>query len=140
MAAKAFCWTLPIVLGTSLLASGGRVPFPMRIVSLQYPTLGAEARISGTVVLRLRLDDAGRVSSVSTVSGHAVLVKAASQNIKLWRFSPAQSRRASGGPEFNFIYVFSLKGVSFVSHPCSAMTYEYPNKVVVTSEAPHWMP
>lgn len=104
MRVRIICWTLPVVLAAALLGSGAESPFAVRIASLEYPRLGLLAAISGTVVLRLRLDNAGNVSNVKLLSAHPILAKAAAQSIKLWRFSPVRSHRIPRNPEFNFIY------------------------------------
>jgi TonB family protein len=107
---------------------------------MDYPRLGGMAQITGTVVLRLRIDSAGAIASVNALSGHPVLAKAAEQNIRLWRFSPARSAGQRVDAEFDFIYVFKLEGVTECPRPASSLIYEYPDKVTITSEAPHMQP
>jgi TonB family protein len=133
-------WSIPLLYAITLWGSGQNVPFAVRITSLEYPVVAAEAQINGTVVLRVRINSNGTVASADARSGHPVLVKAAQQNIKLWKFSAVRPDAPKGELEFNFTYVFELKGVSYDSHPCSALTYEYPDKVTITSKAPHWQP
>jgi hypothetical protein len=62
------------------------------------------------------------------------------ENIKLWRFSPRRSSGEKAVSKFDFTYVFKLSDGSDTSRPCSALTYEYPDKVTVVTEAPHWEP
>ncbi len=111
------------------------IPVPMKMVSLEYPRLAAGLRITGTVVLRARLDKKGMASQVHAVSGPTLLVYAALDNIKLWRFLPARNGVLQAEREFEFRYVFELKGEANNAHWSSEMAYEYPNKVTVTSEA-----
>jgi len=113
----------------------GAAPMPVKMVSLQYPRLAAAARITGTVVLRARLDKEGMASQVHAVSGPTLLVYAALDNIKLWRFLPARNGVPEAEGEFEFRYAFELKGEADNAHWSSEMTYEYPNKVTVTSKA-----
>jgi len=115
-------------------------PFATRVISMQYPGLAAAARITGTAVLRVRVDGGGNVLSTRGLSGHPVLVKAAEANLRLWRFSTLGQRRQKAETEFDFTYVFQLKGGSDTSRPCSGLTYEYPDRVTIVSEAPHLMP
>lgn len=53
-----------------------------------YPTLAVKAHVSGTVVLEAVVDEEGNVSAVKVLSGHILLVDAAVQAVKQWRYSP----------------------------------------------------
>jgi TonB family protein len=112
----------------------GVAPVPVKMASLEYPRLAAGLRITGTVVLQVRVDKAGMASQVHAVSGPTLLVYAALDNIKLWRFLPARNAVPGAKGEFEFRYVFELKGEADNAHWSSEMTYEYPNKVTVTSK------
>jgi hypothetical protein len=96
--------------------------------------------MTGTAVLRVRIDSAGRVLSAKGLSGHPILVKAAEANMKLWRFAARRSAGEGAESEFHFTYVFELRGTSDAQLPCSGLTYEYPAKVTIVSEAPPVMP
>jgi TonB family protein len=58
-----------------------------RFADLRYPPLARTARIQGTVVVRVRFDDSGRVTEASSLSGRDVLAGAALDNIKKWTFA-----------------------------------------------------
>jgi TonB family protein len=113
----------------------GEVPVPIKVMSIEYPRLAAAARMTGTVLLRVHVDKAGIVSGVHAISGPNLLVYAALDNIKLWRFVPAGARGPAVETEFEWQYVFELKGEADNAHWSSEMAYEYPNKVTVTSKA-----
>jgi TonB family protein len=113
----------------------GVAPVPMKMVSLEYPRLAAGLRIAGTVVLQVRVDKAGTVLQAHAVSGPTLLVYAALENIKLWRFLLARNAVPEAEGEFELRYVFELKGQADSAHWSSEMAYEYPNKVTVTSKA-----
>jgi protein TonB len=53
-----------------------------------YPALAQSARIQGTVRFRALIDREGRVSDLQLVSGHPILVAAATDAAKKWRFAP----------------------------------------------------
>jgi protein TonB len=53
-----------------------------------YPTLAVKAHVSGTVVLEALVNEDGSVSTVKVLSGHALLVDAAVQAVKQWKYSP----------------------------------------------------
>ena len=53
-----------------------------------YPALAMEARIQGTVLLQAVVARDGTVQDLRVVSGHPLLVKAAMDAVKLWRYKP----------------------------------------------------
>jgi protein TonB len=53
-----------------------------------YPPLARQARIQGTVVLSAIIDKEGKVAQLSVVSGHPLLVQAALDAVKQWRYKP----------------------------------------------------
>ena len=64
---------------------------PLDHPDLAYPMAARRAHLQGDVVLRLAVDEAGRLTSVSVErgSGYRILDDAAIANVKLWRFEPA---------------------------------------------------
>jgi len=133
-------WSILLLAAMTLNASDHDVPFATRVVSMEYPRLAALAQITGTAVLRVGIDSTGKVVIAKALSGHPILVKGAAENIKLWRFLPGRSSGEKAVTEFDFTYVFKLTDGSDTSRPCSALTYEYPDKVTVVSEAPQVEP
>ena len=114
---------------------------PTRITSLQYPVLGLQAQLQGSVVLKVRIAPSGAVSSVEVVSGNPVLAGAARDNIKTWKFGRVCN--SGGNPNepatMDFNYEFQLEGI-VKSSPKTDFEFEYPNKVKVKSRAVHWTP
>jgi|SRR5882762_9525210 len=53
-----------------------------------YPPLAQQARIQGVVVLTALIDKGGNVQSLQVVSGHPLLVRAAIEAVKQWRYKP----------------------------------------------------
>src|ERR1700722_18212641 len=51
-----------------------------------YPPLARMARIGGSVQLRITTDGHA-VSNVTTLEGHPLLVKAATENVQTWKFA-----------------------------------------------------
>lgn len=76
----------PVALGTELA-----VACPERTAPA-YPAVSRRSGEEGTVVLRVELDETGRVAAahVQSSSGHARLDEAALKAVKTWRCSPAQ--------------------------------------------------
>lgn len=53
-----------------------------------YPEIAVRAQASGQVVLEAEIDEEGNVAKVNVVSGHPLLVSAAVQAVKQWKYSP----------------------------------------------------
>lgn len=60
----------------------------IRKVAPVYPPLARQARIQGTVVLRIVINKAGEVRDVQLVSGHPMLAPAAIEAVKQWMYQP----------------------------------------------------
>jgi protein TonB len=57
-------------------------------VQPEYPTLARQARIQGTVVLRAIINRDGRIENLQVLSGHPMLVPAAFEAVRQWRYRP----------------------------------------------------
>jgi periplasmic protein TonB len=57
-------------------------------VQPDYPSLARQARIQGTVVLRAIINREGRIENLQVVSGHPMLVPAAIDAVRQWRYRP----------------------------------------------------
>ncbi len=57
-------------------------------VEPQYPELARKARITGTVVLRVTVDEKGNVAEIRLLSGHPLLNGAATDAVRHWKYSP----------------------------------------------------
>jgi TonB family protein len=53
-----------------------------------YPALARQARIQGTVILRVVINKSGDVENMQLVSGHPMLAPAAVEAVKQWKYSP----------------------------------------------------
>ena len=54
-----------------------------------YPALARQAHIEGSVRLAVAVDRNGAVLAIRLIDGHPLLVKAAMDAVKQWRFLPA---------------------------------------------------
>jgi TonB family protein len=61
----------------------------LRDVPPAYPQMAREAGIQGTVRLNIVIDKQGRVSNISVISGHPLLIPAAIEAVKQWEYKPA---------------------------------------------------
>ena len=53
-----------------------------------YPPLAREVRIQGVVVLRAVISRAGTIENLTVVNGHPMLVRAAMDAVRQWRYRP----------------------------------------------------
>ena len=60
----------------------------IRRVAPIYPPLARQARIQGTVVLKVVISTSGEVRDLQLVSGHPMLAPAAIEAVKQWRYKP----------------------------------------------------
>jgi protein TonB len=57
-------------------------------VQPQYPAIAKAARIQGAVVLAATISKSGTIENLHVVSGHPMLVQAAMDAVKQWRYKP----------------------------------------------------
>jgi protein TonB len=69
---------------------GGRIREPRLITRVEpvYPSLARQARIQGDVVIDAIIDVNGNVQEMQVVSGHMLLVPAAIEALKRWKYEP----------------------------------------------------
>jgi protein TonB len=69
---------------------GGTIAAPRRIqdAAAIYPEAARAAGTTGVVVLEIVVDAAGAVVSASPLNGHALLINAAVDAAKQWRYEP----------------------------------------------------
>ncbi len=77
-------------------------------VEPQYPAEALAAHIAGDVELKVRVNEEGTVSTVSTVTGNAILARAASEAVHKWRYRPFGSQRRFWPFETDVTLSFSL--------------------------------
>ncbi len=75
--------------GNEPLAEGGESVL-LYTVDPEYPRQALEQHIGGPVVLEVSVDEQGAVAGIETVSGPAILVEAAREAVKQWRFRPTE--------------------------------------------------
>jgi protein TonB len=65
-----------------------REPRPVKIINPIYPMLAAKARVTGTVVLEATVSAEGTVDEIRVISGHMLLIDAAINCVKQWKYEP----------------------------------------------------
>ncbi|MGH9573630.1 MAG: TonB family protein [Candidatus Acidiferrales bacterium] len=102
---------------------------------LPYPVFAQMNHIQGLVVVRVTLDETGRVLNAEALSGASILVQDTLKNIVNWRFSPNAERAAI------IVYNFRIGTGCRRKSPYSQTTFYPPNFVtIINCRAPVWVP
>jgi TonB family protein len=91
---------------------------------LMYPPEARASRMTGVVVVRVALDDSGKVLGSALVSGADILAHACLENAKKWKFQPNSERSAI------LVYEFRMPGGECRSSS-SISLLRRPNFVIV---------
>jgi TonB family protein len=75
-----------------------------------YPPLALQARIQGAVVLLAEISKEGTIQSLQVISGHPMLVPAAIEAVKEWRYNPYLLNGEPVAVETEVLLNFSLSG------------------------------
>ena len=82
----------------------------IRRVQPEYPALAKQARIQGTVVLRAVIDREGAIQDLQVVIGHPLLVQAAINAVRQWRYRPYYLNDQAVEVETQVTVNFTLSG------------------------------
>lgn len=61
----------------------------LELVKPQYPELAKQMRVTGAIVLRITILPNGQVTEVQFEKGHPLLLRAAEEAVRRWRFAAA---------------------------------------------------
>lgn len=75
-----------------------------------YPPLARQARIQGTVILRVIINKLGQVRDTQLVTGHPMLAPAAVEAVKRWRYFPYESDGETVEIQTDVQVIFRLPG------------------------------
>jgi len=93
---------------------------------MDYPFLAARLRVSGVVVLRLQVDKSGSVLSASAISGKDLLIAAALENARKWRFNATSNGTV--------ILVCNFVLDERLCTPCQSLfLWQGPNLITITT-------
>jgi periplasmic protein TonB len=81
-------------------------------VQPEYPALARQARIQGTVILHALISRDGRIANLQLISGHPLLVKAATDAVRQWRYRPYFLNDQAVEVETQITVNFTLSGGS----------------------------
>jgi TonB family protein len=97
----------------------------------EYPTVARQARIQGEVHLRLTVGGDGKIVSVESSSGPAILVAQAKSNVLQWTYTP------TGQPmKLEVVYTFQLEKPETERPGAPKIRLESPVHVIISSNLP----
>jgi protein TonB len=73
-----------------------------------YPPLARQTRVQGTVVLHVIVATDGTLREIQAVSGHPLLIQAAIDDVKQWRYKPTLRNGKPVEVETQVNVIFSL--------------------------------
>ncbi len=93
----------PVHLGGRL-----RAPRQLRRVEPRYPALARQTHVVGTVIIEAVLDESGNVVEMKVVSGHPLLLQAALDAVREWKYEPTYLNDVPVAVQMNISVTFSL--------------------------------
>jgi TonB family protein len=70
-------------------------PQPIRVIQPEYPAKARLWHIEGEVFLEITIDRNGNVQKVRSLSGNAILLQAAEEAVRRWKYLPASEDQVS---------------------------------------------
>lgn len=74
-----------------------------------YPIVARQAHVQGTVVLDADISKDGTVETLKVISGHPLLIGAALDAAKQWRYKPYVQNGRSVAVETQIVIAFTIK-------------------------------
>ena len=85
-------------------AAADAPPAVVSAVAPFFPPVAFAARAMGTVVVEVKVDDAGAVTAAEVVSGHPLLRKASLDAARRWRFAAAPGAGGARVARLTFLF------------------------------------
>jgi TonB family protein len=102
---------------------------------MRYPPIARQARIQGDVVVLVKIDSGGRVTSANAISGAKLLIADTLSNAKKWHFRP------NAGQAAIIVYDFRIaEGTCNSSEQNHISAFREPNILVVIACGEIWQP
>ena len=75
----------------------------------RYPPLAIQTKTEGTVYLHAIISRDGRITSLDVISGHPLLVQAALEAVRQWRYRPTMLNGEPVEVETSITVIFKLQ-------------------------------
>ena len=110
---------------------------PAEIPGVIYPRIARAARVTGLVIVELKISPDGDVVDAKAVSGPSLLRAASEQAARQWRFKAS----GDGSSMFRAMFDFRLEGSCRTTQSCEEkFLIQYPDRVIITSQIPDLQP
>jgi TonB family protein len=83
-----FGWTAALCGGSQQVSADQASPHLIQRVEPQYPQMARIAHIQGDVLIAITITETGAVSNPKALSGHPILIQAALDAVRQWKYSP----------------------------------------------------
>jgi periplasmic protein TonB len=100
----------PVVPRRVRISQGITTGMLIRKIEPEYPLLARSARVSGNVVLKAIINRDGAIQDLQLVSGHPMLVPAAIEAVRQWRYRPYLLNGQPVEVETTITVIFTLNG------------------------------
>jgi TonB family protein len=122
------------LLGISVFTSGfslqsAEEPIVVAAVPPVYPVIAAQAHAAGEVVVEVKIDRSGDVSSARAEKGHPLLQGPCIFSARRWKFAPAKDAPSERTAHLTFVFVSPDKDLTDRE---SAVVFYPPYKVQIT--------
>jgi len=98
--------------------------------SPQYPTLALLSKIEGLVIIKVLIDEKGRVRNADVAEGHKLLLEMSMKTAEKWLFNTG-----CGGRKIELIFVYKIIPKDS-NDPDYSVVFHPPNKVTVYKKNP----
>jgi protein TonB len=92
------------------VSAGVTAGLVLRKVQPTYPSLAKSARIQGNVVLQAQISKEGNIENLQVVSGHPMLINAAIDAVKQWKYRPYILNGEPVAVDTQVTVIFTLSG------------------------------
>jgi TonB family protein len=84
-------------------------PAVVKAVPAPYPAIAMAANVSGSVIVEVKINAKGEVTSADAIEGHKPLQKAAEYAAKRWIFSPTDEKNKKRSVRLTFSFILIPK-------------------------------
>ena len=118
---------LAMVAAVGMVCVGQAICQVAHLETPHYPALARQARVTGTVTVRVHINSDGKVASTEAISGPPLLSEPVRENASRWTFVPGIEET------LEIAYEFQLQEGEVDCDPGATVSFDLPNKVLIVS-------